>query len=96
VHWGKEYAPQPSKQQVRVGRAMIEAGADVVLGHHPHVAQPIESYRGGLICYSLGNAIFDRSGDQVSNGLLVTIELTADRVALGDSRKLATFDTAGR
>ncbi len=91
VHWGKEYAPQPSKQQVRVGRAMIEAGADVVLGHHPHVAQPIESYRGGLICYSLGNAIFDRSGDQVSNGLLVTIELTADRVAFGGLPQAGDF-----
>jgi len=88
VHWGREYARQPSKQQVRVGRAMIDAGADVVLGSHPHVAQPIEPYRGGLICYSLGNAIFDRSGDQVSNGLMVRLDITSARVALLDSVEL--------
>lgn len=92
VHWGREYDPLPSQQQVRLGRAMIDAGADVVLGHHPHVAQPVEQYRHGVICYSLGNAIFDRRGDQVSNGLLVTFDLTAERVALLASRNLTIDD----
>lgn len=58
VHWGTEYAYTPSTMQVDLAHAAIDAGADAVWGHHPHVLQPIEEYGGGVIFYSLGNFSF--------------------------------------
>lgn len=57
-HWGQELAYYPNGTQVSVGRAAIDAGANIVYGHHPHVLQPIEEYKGGLILYSVGNFSF--------------------------------------
>ena len=57
-HWGGEGIARPNKGQYVLGRATIEAGADLVLGHHPHVLQGIEDYRGGRIAFSLGNFVF--------------------------------------
>ncbi|MDY3006231.1 CapA family protein [Anaerococcus porci] len=61
-HWGNEYESYPSQAQVELGRNMIEWGADIVIGNHPHVVQPAESYkakdgREGYIAYSCGNFI---------------------------------------
>ncbi|WP_165855278.1 CapA family protein [Marinobacter sp. JSM 1782161] len=64
MHWGLEFIDFPSEQQVAFGRALIDSGVDVVLGHHPHVLQPIERYKNGLIFYSLGNFVFDLWGRQ--------------------------------
>ncbi|MEZ4403525.1 MAG: CapA family protein [Kofleriaceae bacterium] len=61
MHWGVEYADQPSRRLVAAARAMIDAGADAVVGGHPHVLQPIERYRHGVIAYSLGNFLFDNT-----------------------------------
>lgn len=94
VHWGGEYARLPSPAQVRCGRALIDAGAALVLGHHPHVAQPVERYRHGFICYSLGNAIFDRTDPRFSNGLLARFELGSAGVA--DARIVALRIVDGR
>jgi poly-gamma-glutamate synthesis protein (capsule biosynthesis protein) len=57
VHWGKERWTRPTPRQIKLGRFLIDAGADAVIGHHPHVLQPIERYRGRPIAYSLGNFI---------------------------------------
>ncbi len=57
-HWGTEREALPEEWQVRLGRKTIDAGADVVVGHHPHVLQGIERYRGKIIAYSLGNFVF--------------------------------------
>ena len=62
-HWGVEYAPKPTQLQVSLAHAFIDAGADVVIGAHPHVIQPIEVYKGRAIFYSLGNFIFDQPAD---------------------------------
>lgn len=58
VHGGYEYHARPHGRQRELYRSMIDAGADLVVGHHPHVLQGIEAYNGGLIAYSLGNFIF--------------------------------------
>jgi poly-gamma-glutamate synthesis protein (capsule biosynthesis protein) len=58
IHWGKEREYHPDKKQTTMGHALINAGADLVVGHHPHVLQPIEKYRGKYIAYSLGNFVF--------------------------------------
>ena len=57
-HWGTEGAYRHNDKQERAGHAAIDAGADIVWGHHPHVLQEIEEYNGGLIYYSLGNFSF--------------------------------------
>lgn len=59
AHWGEEYAEAPSPAQVRAARALVDAGASLVVGHHPHVLQRVERYRGAVIAYSLGNFLFD-------------------------------------
>lgn len=59
-HWGEEYQAEPLSEQRELGRAAVDLGADLVLGHHPHWVQPVEIYRGKLIVYSLGNFVFDQ------------------------------------
>jgi poly-gamma-glutamate synthesis protein (capsule biosynthesis protein) len=60
MHHGVEYTLKPTAAQVAFAHAAIDAGATLVIGHHPHVVQPSERYRDGLIFYSLGNFIFDQ------------------------------------
>ena len=57
-HWGEEKDYVPNERQVPLGRATIDAGADLVIGHHSHRINPIEEYNGKYICYSLGNFSF--------------------------------------
>ena len=57
-HWGEEKDYVPNERQVPLGRATIDAGADLVIGHHSHRMNPIELYNGKYICYSLGNFSF--------------------------------------
>ena len=59
-HWGIEYTKDPTVEQQQAAHAAIDAGADMVLGVHPHWIQGIENYKGRLIIYSLGNFIFDQ------------------------------------
>ncbi len=60
VHWGDEYALTHNSAQENLAQALIDAGADAVFGHHPHVAQDIEIYNDRPIFYSLGNFVFDQ------------------------------------
>lgn len=58
VHAGKEYIHVPDADLQARFRKWVDAGADLVVGHHPHVVQPIEQYKNGIIFYSLGNFVF--------------------------------------
>lgn len=58
IHWGIEKATTQNSEQISVGHKLIDAGVDIVWGHHPHVLQPIEEYNGGIIYYSTGNFSF--------------------------------------
>jgi poly-gamma-glutamate capsule biosynthesis protein CapA/YwtB (metallophosphatase superfamily) len=58
IHWGVEKSHIPEERQISLAHAAIRAGADLIIGHHPHVLQGIERYRGKIIAYSLGNFIF--------------------------------------
>lgn len=61
IHWGYEYSHSPNtKRQKEPGHAFIDSGADLVIGHHPHVVQPFEIYNDKFIFYSLGNFVFDQ------------------------------------
>ncbi len=57
-HWGEELAELPNASQIILAHKVIEAGADLIIGHHPHVLQGIEVYKGKTIAYSLGNFVF--------------------------------------
>jgi poly-gamma-glutamate capsule biosynthesis protein CapA/YwtB (metallophosphatase superfamily) len=63
LHWGVEKAPLPSKYQVDMARLFVDAGADVIVGNHPHVLQPSELYKEKPIIYSIGNLVNPRSGN---------------------------------
>ena len=60
IHWGNEYQHQFSKHQQTIGHALVDSGADLIIGHHPHVTQGMEIYKDKIIFYSLGNFIFDQ------------------------------------
>jgi poly-gamma-glutamate synthesis protein (capsule biosynthesis protein) len=78
LHAGTEYATSPSPDQVRFARAAIDAGADLVVGHHPHVTQTVERYKQGLIVYSLGDALFDIPRQAAMQGDLLRIHATRE------------------
>lgn len=61
VHWGDEYAEAPDIYHRRAAHTLIDGGADLVVGHHPHVLQGIERYGEGLIAYSMGNFLFENT-----------------------------------
>lgn len=97
-HWGVPGSPHVQPYQTAIGRSVIEAGADVVIGHHPHVIQGIERYQDGLICYSLANLVFhtasflieearqkgfDLSAIMGVDSLLLEISVTDKRVDTG-------------
>ncbi len=58
IHWGIENHPNFNSKQQEIGHFLVDAGADLVIGHHPHCIQPMEVYKGKSIFYSLGNCIF--------------------------------------
>lgn len=78
MHSGTEYVFAPNARQTSFARAAIDAGADLVIGHHPHVVQTVEQYNGKYILYSLGNFIFDQMWSQPTReGLMARIDLNA-------------------
>jgi poly-gamma-glutamate capsule biosynthesis protein CapA/YwtB (metallophosphatase superfamily) len=78
VHWGRELAECPDEVQRRLADRLVDAGADVVAGHHPHVLQGVEERDGALIAYSLGNFVwYARSEPSRTSGVL-TVTLDAD------------------
>ncbi|MFH1947537.1 MAG: CapA family protein [Candidatus Magasanikbacteria bacterium] len=76
-HWGTEYmTDKVNNSQKTQAHAFIDAGADVIIGTHPHVVQPIEEYNGKMIYYSLGNFIFDQYfSTETQQGLNIAIFL---------------------
>ncbi len=82
MHWGWEDEPLASARQRQLAKLMIDAGADAVIGSHPHVTQDIEFHRGKPIVYSLGNFVFDGFKGKANNtGWLLRLELDRDGVA---------------
>ena len=80
LHWGDEYMTIPATWQIELGRRIIDAGASLVLGHHPHVLQPVEKYRRGLIAYSLGNFVCDMRWGITRRSAVLLVEIEDDGV----------------
>ena len=93
IHWGAEYQTEPSATQQRVADFLFEQGADLIIGGHPHVPQPMElreidngdgTKRTGFLCYCLGNLLSTMKSDYTYLTALARIELTKDP-ATGDT-----------
>ncbi len=81
MHAGDEYSIKPNDSQISFAHSAIDAGADLVIGHHPHVVQTIEEYKNKYIFYSLGNFIFDQMWSQeTKRGLAVKIFFAKDKI----------------
>lgn len=93
MHAGVEYARAPHPSQQQFARAAIEAGATLVVGHHPHVVQPCEEYQTGVICYSLGNLVFDQTAPGTNDGLVVEAEFKGFSLRRLRTHKIAIRDT---
>ena len=83
IHWGVEYEHGFNSTQADLGRKMIEAGADLIVGHHPHVVQGMEIYQSKPIFYSLGNFIFDQYFSVATQeGLALNVNLTEEELVV--------------
>jgi hypothetical protein len=81
IHWGEEYQVVHNPRQSNIARQAIDAGAKIVLGHHPHVVQDEEYYKAGYVAYSLGNFVFDQYFSQATmEGLALKLEIDKDGV----------------
>jgi poly-gamma-glutamate synthesis protein (capsule biosynthesis protein) len=98
AHAGLEYVPYPPLYVVSAFRALIDAGADCVIGHHPHVPQGIEQWRGRPILYSLGNFVFYQQTSLLhrKNGFCVSLQCEGRRVTAIDLHPYRITDTGLR
>jgi poly-gamma-glutamate synthesis protein (capsule biosynthesis protein) len=81
LHSGEEYSSSPTQFQIEFSKMAIDAGADIVIGHHPHVVQKNEQYPSGYIFYSLGNFVFDQSfSEETMRGQIVKILIEDDKI----------------
>lgn len=80
MHWGVEYDTEPGVHEKAFARALIDAGADMIIGHHPHVVQPVEVYNDGIILYSIGNFISDQTGERTKEGIAVGLFATSEKI----------------
>lgn len=80
-HWGVEYEDYSNDQQQQWARDAIDAGADMVLAHHPHVIQGVEFYKNGLIAYSLGDFVFDHYSRKTGEAFILNAQLGPDGVS---------------
>jgi poly-gamma-glutamate synthesis protein (capsule biosynthesis protein) len=93
VHWGAEYYPVTDRQRI-LARQLIKAGADVVIGHGPHVLQTVEWVDGALVAYSLGNFLFDQPFADTQRGAILRIMI--ERGSIVAFRVVPTIVKHGR
>ncbi len=82
LHWGVEYACRAMPEQFLKAHQLVDSGADAVIGHHPHVVQQHEIYKGRPVYYSLGNFIFDARRPEANEGLMIGLVFTEQGIAV--------------
>lgn len=88
-HSGTEYEKNPDTQQKETYKWLVESGVDLVVGHHPHVIQPVEEYGGGWIVYSLGNFIFDQYfSKETMEGMVLEVSIRNGKITKIDTKKV--------
>lgn len=81
IHWGVELSTEPREEETRLAKMAIDEGADIIMGHHPHVLQGVEIYKGKPIFYSLGNFVFGSKNDLTSDTMIAQISITDKEIA---------------
>jgi poly-gamma-glutamate synthesis protein (capsule biosynthesis protein) len=90
LHWGNEYEPEASQYQRDIAESLFESGADLIIGHHPHVIQEIE----GKIAYSLGNFVFDQSfSEETMEGMILKVVIRDKKISETVPLKIKMNDT---
>jgi poly-gamma-glutamate synthesis protein (capsule biosynthesis protein) len=93
LHSGEEYQEAPSQSQVDFSKMAVDAGADLLVGHHPHVVQPNEKYRNGWIFYSLGNFVFDQGfSEETMKGQIIELLIKDDEIKEINPREIKIND----
>jgi poly-gamma-glutamate synthesis protein (capsule biosynthesis protein) len=82
LHWGIEFRKEPVIRQRKEACQLIDAGTDIIIGHHPHVLQKEEIYKGKPIFYSLGNFVFDQSTPESKKSMIVRINFDRDSFSI--------------
>ncbi|VAW37497.1 hypothetical protein MNBD_DELTA02-55 [hydrothermal vent metagenome] len=96
-HWGAERMRLPKDYQRELAHFAIDSGAQVVLGHHPHVIQPVEVYKSGVIFYSLGNFVFGFYSPKEVGGLLASLVFTKQGAGYGiESARVVPLEVDNR
>lgn len=94
IHWGEEYQLRSNFQQQKLGKTLIEAGADLIVGHHPHVIQEIERYNQGWIAYSLGNFVFDQAfSKETMESLILEVKIENKKISAINLIKVRLTET---
>ncbi len=97
AHWGTEYDSAPNEAVKNLAREFISAGADLVIGSHPHVIQSSEEYQGKKIYYSLGNFVFDQYfSEAVRQGLGVVVKVNSQNKQIDFEEKKLYLQTNGQ
>ncbi|MEF8846884.1 MAG: CapA family protein [Candidatus Paceibacterota bacterium] len=92
-HFGKEYEKKPNSHQKSYSHLAIDSGADLVIGHHPHVVQTVEQYKDGWIAYSLGNFVFDQNfSKETMKGLILEVEVKDKKIKRVTPRRVTIND----
>ena len=79
-HWGPEYSPNPNYYQLHFAEIAVEAGADLVVGNHTHVVQPVQEIDGVQVFYGLGNFVFDQNwSEETQQGVILRVEFEGQR-----------------
>jgi poly-gamma-glutamate capsule biosynthesis protein CapA/YwtB (metallophosphatase superfamily) len=80
LHWGVQFHARPGRWQRRLAQRLIDAGADAIIGHHPHVLQTVETYAGKPIVYSLGNFVFGPQPTPRDASAIAEVEIASGHV----------------
>jgi poly-gamma-glutamate synthesis protein (capsule biosynthesis protein) len=89
LHAGEEYSIEPNSNQTSFSRAFIDAGADLVVGSHPHVVQKSEQYKDKYIFYSLGNFVFDQNfSEKTMEGQLIEVLIEGNKIKQVVAKKI--------
>ncbi len=91
MHWGNEYTFTPSAAQREIARDLASWGVHLVIGHHPHVVQPVEMVDGTLVIFSLGNFLSSQKGEERNIGLLVSLDVVRHPAMQGE-KPLISFE----
>lgn len=85
LHWGIEFQTTPSIKQRALARNLVDAGADAIIGHHPHVLQPVSTIDGIPVFFSIGNFVFDQHPPQARKSMIARLRFTGDGNIAADS-----------